>query len=178
MAQPDVSTIQANLRSGKWVGILPTDTIYGLVGSALSKKAVERIYKLRKRNKKKPFIILISSPEELRLFGVSPSKEVDSLLRRLWPAKASIILPCPNKRFLYLHRSRKSLAFRVPASRWLRNFLAVTGPLVAPSANLAGKPFAKTIKEARAYFGDKVDFYLSKGALRDRPSVILELKRG
>ena len=49
------------------IGVLPTDTIYGLVGSALSQRAVKRIYKVRKRNPKKPFIILISSKAETLL---------------------------------------------------------------------------------------------------------------
>ena len=31
------------------VGVMPTDTIYGLVGKALFKKTVTRIYKLRKK---------------------------------------------------------------------------------------------------------------------------------
>ena len=52
------------------VGVLPTDTLYGLVGSALSKKAVARIYKLRRRNPQKPFIILISSLADLKLFNI------------------------------------------------------------------------------------------------------------
>lgn len=52
------------------VGVMPTDTIYGLVGRAEDKKAVERIYKIKRRNKKKPFIILISNIQDLKKFGV------------------------------------------------------------------------------------------------------------
>ena len=51
------------------VGVIPTDTIYGIVGSALDKKTVERIYKLRKRNIKKPLIILIPAATALGKFG-------------------------------------------------------------------------------------------------------------
>jgi tRNA A37 threonylcarbamoyladenosine synthetase subunit TsaC/SUA5/YrdC len=52
------------------VGVLPTDTLYGLVGSAFSKEAVDRIYDLKSRNEKKSLIILISSIEDLEKFGV------------------------------------------------------------------------------------------------------------
>jgi len=52
------------------IGVLPTDTIYGLVGSALNKETVEMIYKIRKREKTKPFIILISSPKDLKIFEI------------------------------------------------------------------------------------------------------------
>ena len=53
------------------IGVLATDTIYGLVGSALSKKAVAKIYKLRQRNTKKPMIILIGAIKDLFLFGIN-----------------------------------------------------------------------------------------------------------
>ena len=159
------------------IGVLPTDTIYGLVCSAFSKKAVERIYEIKKRKKDKSFIILISYFKDLKLFGIESGKEVLALLAKIFPAKASIILPCCNKKFFYLHRGKNCLAFRVPEKLWLRKFLSKTGPIVAPSANLEGETLAETIKEARKYFGNNVDFYLDKGRKKGKPSVILELKR-
>ena len=159
------------------IGVLPTDTIYGLVCSAFSKKAVEKIYKIKKRKRDKPFIILISCLKDLKLFGIEPSKEVLALMAKIFPAKVSIILPCSDKKFFYLHRGKNCLAFRVPEKLWLRKFLFKTGPIVAPSANLEGKIPAETIKQAKEYFGDNVDFYFDKGRIKGKPSVILELKR-
>ena len=52
------------------IGVLPTDTIYGLVGSALSIKTVERIYKVRQRDPQKPMIILISDRQDLEKFDI------------------------------------------------------------------------------------------------------------
>ena len=49
---------------------MPTDTIYGLVGSAHSKKAIKRIYEIKKRDKKKKLIVLISSINDLKKFGI------------------------------------------------------------------------------------------------------------
>jgi L-threonylcarbamoyladenylate synthase len=60
----------ASLLQNDGVGVIPTDTIYGIVGSALSKKAVARIYRLRKRNLKKPMIVLIGSMIDLKQFGI------------------------------------------------------------------------------------------------------------
>ncbi len=159
------------------IGVLPTDTIYGLVGSALSKKAVERIYRVRKRDKQKPFIVLISSFNDLRLFDVSADTRIRRALQKLWPGPVSVILPCPSKKFLYLHRGTKTLAFRMPSDRWLRNVLKRTGPLVAPSANPAGKLPAYSVQEAKLYFGDKIDFYLDKGPKKKKSSLIIEVRR-
>lgn len=43
------------------IAVIPTDTLYGVVGSAMSKKAIEKIYKIKERDKSKPLIVLISS---------------------------------------------------------------------------------------------------------------------
>lgn len=78
-----VGDIVEILRAGG-VGVLPTDTIYGLVGSALKPKTVERIYRLRKRNRKKPMIILIGSMRDLSRFGVRPDRKTMRFLRAIW----------------------------------------------------------------------------------------------
>jgi L-threonylcarbamoyladenylate synthase len=167
----------AILRTGG-VGILPTDTLYGLIGSAFSKKAVARIYRLKKRNLKKPLIVLIGSFRDLARFGVKPDKKIFVILRCVWPGKISVILPCRNKKFRYLHRGTNTVAFRLPAKKSLRAFLKKTGPLVAPSANPEGLPPARTIREAKKYFGDTVDFYVDGGTLRSLPSTLIRIKNG
>lgn len=160
------------------VGIIPTDTLYGLVGRAFSSEAVERIYKLRKRNAKKPFIILISSPEDLALFGIKINKKIQKILLKVWPGPVSVILPCPDEKFSYLHRGGKTLAFRLPQKAELIGLIKETGPLIAPSANPEDFPPAKTIEDARKYFGGKVDFYLDGGLLDSPPSTLISAESG
>lgn len=157
------------------IGVLPTDTLYGLVGSALSKKTVEQIYELRKRDLKKPMIILVASLHDLKLFGLKLTATQKKFLQKVWPGKVSVVLACPDKKVAYLHRGTKSLAFRVPADEALRKFLKKAGPLVAPSANLAGEKPAETYVEAQRYFRDKIDFYVDAGTLKSKPSTIVKL---
>lgn len=167
----------AILRDGG-IGIVPTDTIYGIVGSALMPKTVEAIYSLRRRNKKKPLIVLIGSISDLKEFGVVLHSTVKAILNEVWPAKVSVILPLAGRKFEYLHRGSGGVAFRLPAKADLRRFLRMTGPLVAPSANIEGEPAAKNINEARAYFGDKPDFYVSAGRLAAEPSRLIRINEG
>jgi len=160
------------IKSGK-IGVIPTDTIYGIVCSAFDKKSVEKIYELRKRDLKKPMIVLISSLKDLKLFGIEIDKKTAD---KYWPGKTSIILPV--KKFEYLHRGKKSLAFRLPDDSNLIQILKVSGPIVAPSANIEGKEPATTIEEAKEYFGEKINFYLSAGKLKSKPSKIISLLKG
>ena len=170
----EMAAAVAALRAGA-VGVLPTDTIYGLVGQALRPRAVARIYRLRHRNPKKPVIILISSPEDLRRFAVRVRPRIRRVLGKVWPGPVSVVLPCRSKKFAYLHRGTKTLAFRLPAPIWLRSFLSVSGPLVAPSANTEGAPPARTIYGARRYFGGRAAFYVDRGRLDGAPSTLIAL---
>jgi L-threonylcarbamoyladenylate synthase len=156
-------------------GVFPTDTIYGVIGSALQKETVERIYKLRKREFKKPMIIMISSMSDLRLFGIKLNLKQKNILAKLWPGKVSIIFDCKSKKFSYLHRGTFSLALRLPKDTNLVRILKKTGPLVAPSANLAGEKPAETCGEARKYFEDKVDFYVDYGKLKSMHSTLVKI---
>lgn len=160
------------------VGVIPTDTMYGIVGSALSKKTVERIYNVRKRTSSKPLIILISKIGDLKIFDIKVDTELEKKLKKLWPNKVSVILPCKQKRFEYLHRGTNRLAFRLPKDKKLREFISKTGPIVAPSANTEGDKPSKNIKQAEKYFGANVDFYLDKGDMSVVPSTIVEIENG
>lgn len=172
-----MNNLYINVLKNGGVGVLPTDTLYGLVGSAFSKKAVARLYALKKRNPKKPFVVLIAAVSDLKRFGVAVPGRHEDFLRRVWPGPVSVILPCKRNSFQYLHRGSGAIAFRLPKSVRLRRLIQKTGPLVAPSANPEGKEPARTIREARAYFGARVDFYLDGGALFGEPSTLVKILR-
>jgi L-threonylcarbamoyladenylate synthase len=82
-----------------------------------------------------------------------------------------------KKSFYFLHRGNNTLAFRLPKKPDLIALLKKTGPLVAPSANPEGLIPATTIKAAKEYFGDQVDFYAS-GRVSKKPSKIVALIEG
>lgn len=154
------------------IGILRTDTLYGVVGSATSREAVEAIYELKGRTHTKPLIILISDIDQM----LEPLDEaVLAHVRPYWPGKVSVIVPAPNLPE-WLHRGTNSIAYRMPANEDLRAFLRKTGPLVAPSANPEGDPPAMDIAAARKYFNDKVAFYVDGGTVSDdMPSQLLKI---
>lgn len=175
------------------IGVLPTDTLYGLVGSALSEKTVERMYEVRHRSHDKPFIILLNNGKEIEKFGIPTEKGVGKVAQGYWPGKVSIVLALPEhpaptlpskevrgetvrEKFTYLHRGTNALAFRVPDDETLRALLKETGPLAAPSANPEGKLPALTVEEAKKYFSDAVDFYIDGGMRESEPSTLIEIR--
>jgi L-threonylcarbamoyladenylate synthase len=155
------------------IGILRTDTLYGIVARADNERAVERIYDIKKRAPQKSPILLIASLDQL--FDVYEPQILDRV-NELWPGKTSIILPS-NTAPRWLTRGNESLAYRIPDNEALREMLQKTGPLIAPSANPEGEQPAMDIHEAKGYFGDEVDFYVDHGRVfDDSPSALYRLK--
>lgn len=160
------------------VGVLPTDTLFGLVGSVFSKEAIAKIYKIKKREQRKPFIVLVSCIQDLKKFEIKLDEDCKKFLQENWPEKVSVILSCSSQKFAYLHRGKKALAFRLPKKKELVNLIKKTGPLVAPSANPEGKKPAENINEAKKYFANKIDFYVAGKIFGDLPSTLVEIKNG
>ncbi len=164
--------IKDKLKKGA-VGIIPTDTLYGIVGSAVIPATVERIYKVRKRTPSKPMIVLLPSISALRIFGVKLPARLRTVVNRFWPGKVSIVFECSDKKFRHIHRGNKTIAFRVPDNPKIIKVLKRTGPLVAPSANPQGAHPSASVKEAFDYFDDAVDFYVDSGRLYGKPSTLI-----
>ena len=157
------------------IGVLPTDTLYGVVGSALDPDAVDRIYELKRRDHRKPLIVLISDIEMVEQFGVELSDTLRARLVMYWPGPVSIVLPIIDDQFEYLSRGTDTIAFRLPKDDSLCDLIRMVGPLVAPSANMEGMPPATNVEEAKRYFGTDVDFYVDGGPCEGPASRLIRL---
>jgi L-threonylcarbamoyladenylate synthase len=164
------------LKSGA-VAVMPTDTIYGIVGSALKRETIKKIYDLKKRAPEKPFIILIGNLNDIEKFSIELSYDLRKTLASYWPSPISIVIDCPNDEFEYLHRGTNTLAFRMPKEESLLLLLSEVGPLVAPSANTEGMPPAEDIEQAKSYFGDGVSHYLDRGKIIGKASKLIKLNK-
>lgn len=167
MITPPLISLNQTIRSLRdgHVGVLPTDTVYGLAASAHNRAAVERLYRLKNREQK-PGTLIAASIGQLQELGVP-----DELLDRLkpyWPGPLSAVLPISDS-FSYLHQGVGDIAMRIVADEAICHLLEQTGPLMTSSANHPGAPGATTVNEAWDYFHDLVDFYVDGGDLSNRP---------
>lgn len=159
------------------VVVIPTDTMYGIVARANDQKAVERVYRVRGRAPEKPCIMLVAGSWQIADTALWTQKHKE-LADAYWPGPLSLVAPTA-KTPEYLHRGTHTMAYRVPAHGDLARLLSQTGPIIAPSANPEGRPPAKTLLEAQAYFGDEVDGYVNAGTLPgDAPSTVAGVKNG
>ncbi len=161
VSNTQLTEIASVLTRGELV-VLPTDTIYGIVASATNPQALQKLIAAKQRSPHKPFITLIHRVEDLTLFGIQLSSAQAAALNQLWPGQVSVVIGMA--------------AFRLPALPWLRDLITLTGPLAAPSANPEGEPPATTIEHARAYFGERVSYYLDGGLVTGKASTLLKLE--
>ncbi len=154
------------------VGVLPTDTVYGIAACAADPVAVKRFYALKQREHK-PGTIIAASIEQLVELGVK--RRYLKAVEHLWPNSLSIIIPTVDE-LEYLHLGLDSLALRVTDDPIFQAILQRSGPLVTSSANQPGEPPAVSVEQAYDYFGDSVDFYVDGGDRSDRtPSTIIRI---
>ncbi len=151
------------LESG--VGVIPTDTVYGLVARAADIQATTRLYDLKSREKK-PGTIIAATIKQLESLGFT--KESLKSANGFWPGAISIVLNA-GPELDYLHQETGSIAVRVVADKKLRDLLRKTGPLLTSSANQSGEPVSTTIEQAKKYFRELADFYVDGGNMSDRP---------
>ena len=152
------------LREGA-IGIIPTDTVYGLVGRAAHPEAITRLYRVKERELA-PGTLIGHSTDAFEELGF-PASHLSRVARH-WPAPLSVVLDA-SEVGEYLKQTREGLPVRIPNHPDLLELLAVTGPLMTTSANTPKSPTSRTIDEAVAYFGDEVDFYVDAGDLGERP---------
>lgn len=141
------------------IAVIRTDTLYGLVASADIESAVERVYQVKGRDADKSCIVLLDDMRSA--YGRGDELETDEHQFHSDVPTSFLIhgQGAPD----WLLRENNDLAYRVPHGLELRQFLAQTGPLIAPSANPQGQPPARTIEQAQQYFGDAVDMYVDGG---------------
>ncbi|HSX43585.1 MAG TPA: L-threonylcarbamoyladenylate synthase [Candidatus Saccharimonadales bacterium] len=153
----------AALLSDGAVGVMPSDTVYGLFARAADEAAVERLYTLKSRDHK-PGTLIAASIDQLVELGIKA--RYLKAVEQFWPGPVSVETP---HQITYLNMGTGRQGIRIPDFPELLELLRKVGPLQTTSANMPGEPVSNTIAEARAYFGDAVDFYVDGGDLSGRP---------
>ena len=153
------------------VGVLPTDTVYGVVCRAADEKAVARLYALKNRENK-PGTVIAASIQQLIDLGIKA--RYLKAIEQFWINGLSIEIPHSVS---YLNQDTGRQAFRiVNAPKELFGLLRIVGPLLTSSANRPGEKPAGNIAEAQKYFNDQVDFYVDGGDLSGRkPSTLIRI---
>lgn len=165
------------IKQGKVI-VCPTDTVYGLIADATNKKAVERIFKIKKRIPEKPMPIFVKSIRAAKKLA-QMSKKQEDFLRKSWPGKVTVVLKRRGGTKIF-GIDKKTIGLRIPKYKIINILLEKTDKsLVGTSANISGKPASTKIKEVLKQFENQKhqpDLVADLGDLpKNLPSTIIDL---
>ena len=114
--------------------IVPTDTVYGL-GAIPTKKAIEQLYLLKKRDKNKKILALVSDYNDF--FKLTDDIDLN-LIKHFLPGALSIV--CKTKKE-FVDLLGPTVGIRIPDNDLTRDIIRrVGGILMTTSANISGEP--------------------------------------
>jgi septum formation protein len=138
--------VSKSLLSGK-VGVIPTDTVYGLAAHPMFESAVSRLYSIKERQLHKPIALLCDSVESAsRFLGT----KIASFGAKYWPGALTVV--------------GESEGVRIPDHEWTRELISLCGgALRVTSANISSCRPATDAAEALSSVGLSADFVVDGG---------------
>lgn len=146
------------------IGIVPTETVYGIGANGLDEKAVEKIYLAKGRKQDNPINLLVNNIEMVEKVAKNITELEYKLMKTFFPGPFTIIL---NKKDIVpniVTANQNTVGVRMPKNDIALKLIEYAGvPIAAPSANISGKPSGTDFKDIYNDFKDKVDFMIDGG---------------
>ena len=154
--------LQALLR-GEAV-IFPTDTLFGLGVSVCHAQSPELLYRIKKRDERKPIAWLVNNPEALDEYGKDIPSYAYALAKKYWPGPLTLIVNANEKVARAFQSETGSVGMRMPASAIACDLIAQVGcPLATTSANISGHVNACSFEDLEPEILAQVSVALSDG---------------
>jgi L-threonylcarbamoyladenylate synthase len=160
MITSNISYAVNALNQGDLVAI-PTETVYGLAGSAFNEHAIDKIFKLKNRPTCNPLILHTYSIEEVLKFVQHLPPAAMKLAEAFWPGPLTLLLPKKSNIPHSVTSGSHLVAVRIPNHAVTLSLLEqLDFPLVAPSANPYTRISPTNSKMVYDYFGDDLPVIL------------------
>lgn len=148
---------------GKLVAF-PTETVYGLGASAFDQKAISQIFKVKGRPQDNPLIVHISEISQVEQLAKVFPQSAQRLIKEFWPGPLTIVLKKKKIVPKIVTAGLDSVAIRMPENKIALELIKQSKvPIVAPSANLSGKPSPTKARHVIDDIFGKVDYIIDGG---------------
>lgn len=139
----------------------PTETVYGLGASLFNEKAIAKVFKLKKRPADNPLIVHVSSVDEIGELVAGIPLRAEKFINAFFPGPLTIVLYKSGKVPSIATAGLDTIGIRMPRLEIANRFLTACGlPVVAPSANISGRPSPTSWKAVSEDMFGKVDCIL------------------
>ena len=160
----DIRKAKALLDDNNVVG-LPTETVYGLAGNALSDEAILKIYSVKNRPKFDPLIAHTDSIDKIQKLVSQIPEVAKKLADEFWPGPLTLLLDKEPAVPDLLTSGLDRVAVRIPKHALTLELLGeIDYPLAAPSANPFGYVSPTKASHVEDQLGDKIPYILDGGS--------------
>ena len=119
----------------------PTETVYGLGANVFDGNAIAKIFAAKQRPNDNPLIAHVGSVEQIKILVKEITPNARKFIEAFFPAPLTLVLPKAENVPLIATANLDTIGVRMPRNSLAQEFLqSCETPLVAPSANLSGKP--------------------------------------
>ena len=151
------------LRSGELVAF-PTETVYGLGANVFCEKAIKKIFEVKGRPQDNPLIVHLSMLEYLTDIAINIPQMAYKLLDTFAPGPLTLILQKSDLIPEIVSAGLTTVAIRFPSDPIAQVLIELAGvPIVAPSANLSGKPSPTRAWHVYQDLAGKIPYILDGG---------------
>lgn len=145
----------------------PTETVYGLGGSAFDEQVVRKIFQIKGRAEGKPLIILVKDFEMAKKYVDLGNYE--PVLKKYWPGPLTGVFKSKFKFPAGIISKEGTIALRISPHPFAQKlFEFIDFPLISTSANKSGGQSCRTVDEVKVSLGIQfklIDFIADFGPL-------------
>jgi tRNA threonylcarbamoyl adenosine modification protein (Sua5/YciO/YrdC/YwlC family) len=153
----------------------PTDTIYGFGCDMYNKKAIQRIYQIKKRDLQKPFSFICSDLKNISLYA-QVTNLAYKIMKRCLPGPYTFILLGTKLVPKIMTTKRKTVGIRVPDNNICLSLVRTLGhPIISTSVGFSGQEVFSDPSLIEESFGSQIDLTIDGGVLANQPSTIISL---
>lgn len=154
--------------------IYPTETLYGIGAKYNNRKALKKVFEIKKRPSEKSFPLIVDL-KHLNLVAEYIPSVAKKLIEKYWPGPLTIILPARENLSQIIKKNGK-VAVRMPGESFALKLIKESSfPITATSANISGYPAADCIETVLKYFKEDIDLIIDGGKLPGIPSTIVDV---
>lgn len=155
--------------------VYPTDTIYGIGCDILNKKAIEKIYQLKQRNKSKPFSFICSDLKNISHYA-KVSNYAYKTMRRLLPGPYTFVLEGSKLVPKIMLTKRKTAGIRVPDHKICLELVRCLGnPIITTSATMPDGRIVNDASLIHDVFRNRIDLVIDGDVTPGQPSSVISL---
>lgn len=169
-----LNQVVACLRQGGIIAY-PTDTFYGIGCDIMNKKAIEKVYRLKQRNKNKPFSFICSSLKNISDYA-KVSNYAYKTMKRLLPGPYTFILEGSRMVPKIMLTKRKTAGIRVPDNKLCIELVEALGnAIISTSASMPDGTPIHNPSLIQDHFGAAIDMVVDSGSVPGKPSSVVRL---